>query len=114
MRRLLRESIQVVLLELHALRLYQPHSPGVTRAELLDWLEECGFSVFHVSGHRHEDWSGMAQYLKQGRFAYVPLTTATRQFLLFDRSLDILVLASKTPDLADLLGPSVDLAGAIG
>ncbi len=114
MQRVCRESVDVVLLELHALHLYQPHSPEITRLDLLDLLEELGFSIFYLAGHRWEKNSGIAPYLQQGRFAYLPLTRQTRQFLLFDRPLDVLVLASKLPDIADLLGPSVDVSAAVG
>jgi hypothetical protein len=98
MSRLLRDAIQVILLELHALHEYQPHSPDVTRVELLEWLEQCGFSVFHVAGHVWEHLSGLKTHLEQGRFAYVPVTAATRQQLLYDRPVEILMVASKTPD----------------
>ncbi len=114
MSRLLRESIQVMLLELHALHEYQPHSPDVTRVELLEWLEHSGFSVFHVAGHVWEHLSGLRIHLEQGRFAYVPVTAATRQHLLYDRPVEILIVASKTSDLSDLLGPPVDLTAAVG
>jgi len=113
MSRVCRESVQAVLLELHALRFFEPHSPGVSRLDLLELLEELGFSLFHVAGHRWERSSGIAHYLEQGRFAYVPLTRETRELLLFDRPVDVLVLASKV-DPAGLLGPSVELAAAVG
>ncbi len=114
MSRLLRETIQVVLLELHALHEYQPSSPDVTRVELLEGLEQSGFSVFHVAGHRWEHLSGVRTHLEHGRFAYVPVTAATRQYLLYDRPVEVLIVASKGSDLAELLGPSVDLATAVG
>lgn len=114
MSRLLRETIHIILLELHPLHLYQPRSPDITRAELLEWLEQSGFSVFHVSGHRAGDHSDVGTHLEQGRFAYVPMTAATRQHLLFDRPVDILIVASKISDLGKLLGPPVDLATAVG
>jgi FkbM family methyltransferase len=114
MARLLRDSIQVILLELHALHEYQPHSPDITRVALLEWLEDCGFSVFHVAGHVWEHLSGLKTHLEQGRFAYVPVTAATRQQLLYDRPVEILIVASKIPDLSELLGPPVDLATAVG
>jgi hypothetical protein len=56
----------------------------------------------------------MATYLEEDRFAYVPLTRETRELLLFDRPLDVLVIASKTPGLAELLEPSVDISTAVG
>ena len=114
MSRLLRETIQVVLLELHTLHEYQPSSPDVTRVELLEGLEQSGFSVFHVAGHRWEHLTGVKTHLEQGRFAYVPVTAATRQYLLYDRPVEVLIMASKVSDVAELLGPSVDLATAVG
>ena len=114
MSRVCRESVEIVLLELHALHFYKPYSPGITRLELLDLLEEYGFSLYYVAGHRWERNSGISAYLEEGRFAYVPLTRETRQFLLFDRPLDVLILASKAADLAALLGPAVDICTAIG
>lgn len=114
MSRLLRESIQVILLEFHALHEYQPHSPDITRVELLEWLEQSGFSVFHVAGHVWDHLSGMRAYLEQDRFAYVPVTAATRQQLLYDRPVEILIVATKTRDLIEILGPPVDLATAVG
>jgi len=114
MPRLLAETIQVVLLELHALHQYQPHSPDITRGELVEWLERSGLSVFYVAGHRGESDSGLDKHLERGRFAYLPMTAATRQHLLFDRPIDILILASRSPDLSELLGPPVDLATAVG
>jgi len=85
-----------------------------TRVELLEWLEHSGFSVLHVAGHVWEHRSGLRTHLEQGRFAYVPVTAATRQHLLYDRPVEILILASKIPDLSELLGPPVDLAAAVG
>lgn len=114
MPRLLRNTIQVILLELHALHEYQPHSPDVSRVELLEWIEQCGFSVFHVAGHVWDHLSGMKTHLEQGRFAYVPVTAATRHHLLYDRPVEILIVASRSPDLSELLGPPVDLATAVG
>ena len=72
MSRVLQETVQIALLELHALSCYERHSPDVTRVELLDWLEQFGFSLFHVAGHRSERDSGTATYLEQGRFVYTP------------------------------------------
>jgi FkbM family methyltransferase len=114
MSRLLRDTIQVVLLELHPVSSYRSHSPNVTRLELLSWLEQFGFTVFHVSGHRMEWHSGVAAYLEQGRFAYVRVTSQSQPFLLFDRPLDVLILATKASEPTELLGPSVDLATAVG
>ena len=113
MSRLLRESIKVILLELHPLDEYRPHSPDVTRVELLDRLEQFDFSVFYMAGHRSENRSNMRAHLGEGRFAYVPITARNRELLLFDRHSEMLILASKVRDVSEMLGPSIDLAIAV-
>jgi FkbM family methyltransferase len=114
MARALHEHVEFLLLELHSLSLYAPHSPGVSRVELLRSLWADGFYTFVIAGHRLEARSGAARSLEHGRFAWLPLTPETVAPLLFDRPLDILVLASKIPDPAVLLGPAVDIDEAIG
>jgi FkbM family methyltransferase len=114
MSRVCRESVQLVLLELHALALYGPHSPGVTRLGLLDALDGYGFASFHLAGHRGLRQTGMTGFFDQGRFAYVPVTPETRELLLFDRAQDVLIVASKDPELTRLLGPPIDLGTAVG
>lgn len=114
MPRLLRNTIQVLLRELHALHEDQPHSPDVSRVELLEWIEQCGFSVFHVAGHVWDHLSGMRTHLEQGRFAYVRVTAATRQHLLYGRPVEIVIVATKMPDVGELLGPPIDVAAAVG
>jgi hypothetical protein len=114
MSRLLQDSIQVVLLELHPLHEYRSCSPGYTRAGIIEPFERCGFSVFYVAGHRGDDHSDLAAYREEGRFAYVRLTAATVQLMLFDRSYEILIIACRGLDVADVLGPPLDLADVAG
>jgi FkbM family methyltransferase len=114
MSRLLHETIRVVLLELHPVHECQLYSPGFTRAGIINCLERFGFSVYHVAGHRGDDHSGLAAYREQGRFAYLPVTAATLQPLLFDRSLEVLILACKGLGVGEFLGPPVDLEAVVG
>ena len=109
MTRVLRESIQFILLELHPAPVFQKFSPGATRAELLAWLESQGFTLFHVAGHRHPRDIGVARHLAEGRLVYVPLTATSCPAHLFDRAEDILIVASKSPDIGAAIGPAAEI-----
>lgn len=111
-RRMLRDCVSHVLLELHPNVYLQRYSPGTSREQILDLLAECGFSTWYVAGHRYSWSDGLHEFLASGRFAYMPLDDKTRPFLLFDRTNHIFVYACKE-DPAQVLGepvtdPSID------
>lgn len=106
MQRLLRDILQFVILELHPADWLEKYSVGVSRAELLALLEQCGFNNFYVAGHRYKRSDGLRHYLETGTFSYVPLSSETKDLLLFDRNIDILVLSSKMPNIESILGRS--------
>lgn len=99
-------DLQFLLLELHPNVYLERYTPGITRMQILDWLEDAGFSNYYIAGHRYTWSDGMNRFFETGRFAYQPLSREQRAQLLFDRHNQIFVLSSKTP-LEDLVGPSV-------
>ena len=107
-KRLLREAVTHVLLELHPNVYLNRYSPGVSRIQILDLLEECGFSNYYVAGHRYSWSDGLHSFLESGRFAYRPLNRETRDLLLFDRSNHLFVLASKEDPVRFLGEPVTD------
>lgn len=102
-------NVDVVLLELHRLAWLQQYSPGVTRAETLDALENAGLKLHYVAGHSR----GAPKYarpdfqeLTAGRgYSYRRLDRQARDLLLFDR-LDEFVIALRHDSIEALLGPS--------
>lgn len=106
MGKILRDSLQVLLMELHQNVYLRQYSPGCTRLSILDTLEEAGFRLYYVAGHRYTWSDGLRVFLETGRFAYQPLTRESREMLLYDRHGDIFVLASKLP-VESLIGESV-------
>lgn len=101
MERVLRESVNFLLLELHDAFRLDHYSPGVDRYQILSFLEELGFTLFHVAGHEMP-----IPFARDEGFTYRPLKGRD---VFFDRVSGIVFLvASKNPDLASVLGPSVD------
>lgn len=101
----LRQSLQFLLLELHPNVYLRRFAPGISRMQILDRLEDAGFSNYFVAGHRYTWSDGMQVFFDSGRFAYQPLNRENRGMLLFDRHNHIFVLSSKIP-LEPILGPS--------
>lgn len=107
MRQVLRTSVQFLLLEMHPVNLLKRYSAGISREEMLSLLEDCGFTSFHVAGLRYPSSDGLRP-LETGSFSYRPITPETRSLLLFDRRLDILILASKFHDIESIIGSSIE------
>lgn len=105
MNEVLRGALRYLLLELHPNIYLEKYTPGITRMRILDQLEEAGFRLYYVAGHRYTWSDGMRRFFETGRFAYQPLTRANRGMLLFDRHNHVLVVACKSP-LEELVGPS--------
>lgn len=101
----LRGSLRYLLLELHPNVYLEKYTPGITRMRILDMLEDAGFRLYYVAGHRYTWSDGMRRFFETGRFAWQPLTRETRGILLFDRHNHLFILASKTP-MEELVGPS--------
>ncbi|MBI3148679.1 MAG: FkbM family methyltransferase [Betaproteobacteria bacterium] len=106
MARTLRGPLRFLLLELHQNVYLRQYSPGHTRLGILDLIEDAGFRLYYVAGHRYTWSGGLKVFLETGRFAYQALTRDTREMLLYDRHGDIFVLAAKEP-IEPLLGESV-------
>jgi len=103
MRRLLKDSIQFLLLELHPVTYLNRYSDGILPTEILRLLEESGFTNFHVAGHRVDRMTRDGSAKQTIDFSYRPLDGATENLLLFDRDSDIFLLATKDPDIGRLL-----------
>lgn len=97
---------QFLMLELHKNAYLRKFAPDISRMQILDLLEEAGFSNYYVAGHRYTWSDGLTAFQDSGRFTYQPLTRETRSMLLFDRHADVFVLAAKQA-LEPILGPSV-------
>ncbi|HET7460751.1 MAG TPA: FkbM family methyltransferase [Longimicrobium sp.] len=103
METVLRDHVRYLLLELHdAFRLEQ-YSPGISRSQILRFLEELGFSLFHVAAEVVP-----YPFVRDEGFTYRLLTSDAWPDVFFDRGGVVFVLASKTPDIASVIGPSVD------
>ncbi len=108
--RTLRESVSYVLLELHPNVYLSRFSPGISRNQVLDMLEDCGFHLYYVAGHRYSWSDGLHYFMQTGGFAYRPLTRDNRELLLFDRTNHLFVLACRQPVEAVLGEPVTDPA----
>jgi FkbM family methyltransferase len=104
METVLREHVRYLLLELHDAFLLDRYSPGITRSRILRYLEELGFSLFHVGAEAIP-----YPFVRDEGFTYRTLKSGdARTDLFFDRGSVVFVLASKSPDIASVIGPSVD------
>ena len=107
------KGIDAILLELHRLPFLARFSPGITRTQLLDTLEEAGLTLFYIAGQSSLLDGGVpppdfAELLAGRGFTYRLLDKAARQLLLFDRSHDEFILALRDADeIEPLLGKSV-------
>lgn len=107
MQEIMGRSVEYILLELHPNSTVRKHSGEIGSSEILSLLSRTGFHVFRVAGHRYYDGPGeLGRALKEG-FAYRRLDRQSADLLLFDRSLDVFLLCSRTPDIAGVLGASV-------
>jgi FkbM family methyltransferase len=103
METVLREHVRYLLLELHDSFRLEQYSPGISRSQLLRFLEDLGFSIFYVAGHELP-----VNPAGERGFTYRPLKNISPD-VFYDRSDTVMfLLASKSPDLASVLGPSLD------
>jgi hypothetical protein len=109
MRRLLAGPLDCLLLELHSNAYLRKYSPGCDRESILDLLDAAGLAVSLVAGHRYTWSDGLLAFRETGRFSWRPVNSATRDLLLFDRTSDALIVATRRP-LADMIGTSEDSA----
>lgn len=98
--------LQFLMLELHKNAYLRKFAPDISRMQILDLLEQAGFTNYYVAGHRYTWSDGLKAFQESGRFAYQPLNRETRAMLLFDRHADVFVLSSKHP-IEPILGPSI-------
>jgi FkbM family methyltransferase len=106
MQELMRRSVDYILLELHPVEVMKEYSGEIDAQDILSLLSRLGFHVFYLAGHRYRGSPQFAQALRAG-FAYRRLDTDSANLLLFDRTLDALLLCSRTPDVTPILGESV-------
>jgi FkbM family methyltransferase len=105
MRAVMRDSLEFMLLELHSEEWLHQFSGAMSRVEVLPLLEDAGFHVFSVAGHR---WPGTVERqraVQAGALAYRRMTGQTSDLLLFDRPGDVLLLCSKGADVEPILAP---------
>lgn len=98
--------LQFLMLELHKNAYLRKYAPDISRMQILDILEQAGFTNYYVAGHRYTWSDGLKVFQDSGRFTYQPLTRETRGLLLFDRHADVFVLSAKQA-LEPILGPSI-------
>lgn len=98
--------VQFLMLELHKNAYLRKFAPDISRMQILDLLEQAGFTNYYVAGHRYTWSDGLTAFQESGRFTYQPLTRETRAMLLFDRHADVFVLSAKQA-LEPILGPSM-------
>ncbi|MDP2325079.1 MAG: FkbM family methyltransferase, partial [Gammaproteobacteria bacterium] len=75
---ILRGPLQFLLLELHQNVYLREYSPGISRMNILDTLDEAGFRCYLVAGHRYTWSDGLKVFMDTGHFAYQQLTRETR------------------------------------
>jgi FkbM family methyltransferase len=105
MRDLLAKTIEYLLIEIHPNDFLERYSPGVARNDILDAIEAAGFTTYYVSGHRSVRSDGLHSFLETGAISYRPLDRSTRGLLLFDRHVDIFLLATRRSGIESILGP---------
>ena len=104
MERVLRDHVKYLVLELHDSFRLERYSPGISRSRILRFVEDLGFSIFHIAGLEMP-----VQFARDEGFTYRPLKNGGSPELFFDRCDSIIfLLAIKSPDIEPLLGPSVD------
>lgn len=101
MKKVLRDSVDCLLLELHPKSYLDKFTPVVSRLEIIEWLNEAGLRTYYVPGITHP----FPETYGPGQFAYWPLTNETRRMLLFDDHIHVLVAATRQP-VENLIGPS--------
>lgn len=107
MKELLRDSVQHLLLELHPYYYLEKFSPGYTRTDILALLDELGFSVFYVAGHRIAPSEKSRECIRSGRFAYKRIVPDTAGELLFDRQGEVFLLVSRQTNIETIIDNSL-------
>ncbi len=107
MERLMKGSLQFMLLELHPYHYLEKYSPGITRTDILAFADKLGFNIFYIAGHRIATSQKSRECIRTGRFAYRRIQPDTNDPLLFDRQGEIFLLLSKEGDIATVLGDSI-------
>jgi FkbM family methyltransferase len=104
METVLREHVRYLLLELHDSFRLEKYSPGIDRSRILRFLEDLGFSIFHVAGQT------MPPFLARDEgFTYRPLKNDASSDVFYDRSSGVIfLLVSRSPDIASVIGASED------
>lgn len=104
METVLREHVKYLILELHDSFRLERHSPGMSRSQILKFVEDLGFSIYHVAGLE------MPVHLARDEgFTWRPLRNGGSSDLFFDRCESIIfLLAVKSDDITPVLGASVD------
>jgi FkbM family methyltransferase len=104
MENVLRDHVQYLLLELHDSFRLEEYSPGISRSQILRFVEDLGFTLFHVAGLRMP-----FNLARDEGFTYRPMRHDAHPDVFFDRcENEIFLLATRSPDVASVLGLSVD------
>jgi len=106
MARLMADSVEFILLEVHPQPDLTRYSGGMSRADILDLMEARGYSVFYIAGHRYKGTAELAAHLATSGFTYRRVDAASRDLILLDRPEDIFLVCTHHTDLTPFLGPS--------
>jgi FkbM family methyltransferase len=107
MHEVMRDGLEFILLEVHPKPYLSRHSGESGRDEILDLLEQRGFAVFYMVGHRYQGTTALADHLATAGFTYRRLDERSRDLLLLDRPEDVFLLCTRHRELEPFLGPSV-------
>lgn len=98
----LRNSINVVLFELHPDGFLEKYSPGYTRTSILEGLKACGFALYLVGGFRYKRALERDRFYKTGKISYVEITENNRDLIFFDRHVDMFIIGTREFDIKTL------------
>jgi FkbM family methyltransferase len=103
-KKILKESVNFILLEFHPDDYLQRCSDGITRQEILSLLEGHGFKNYLIGGFRFKRSPEMEKFKKTGLMSYVEITPENKELLFFDRFIDLFMFSVKNHDIRSLKG----------
>ena len=102
-KKILRESVDFIILELHPDDYLEKSSAGMKQKDIISILEENRFKNYVIGGFRFKRSPEKKKFDESGKVSYLEITNENKEIIFYDRFVDLFIFSVKNHNITDLL-----------